>query len=424
MRDRFDDILKSKLECMTIEPSRSNWTSISNQLCLQNDKRILRRKIWSYGGIAALVALIVSIALYLPDTVMDSSSNDTLVPGLTHVQQTPEIESLTSLISSAKKISSTTESNILTNSQHDKYDVLISSDEQTYFDSNDNLQQDTPSETSAQNPDNKAKSQISTKDEDSYNHKSTESIIGHMPSTWYDKKQNARRIPKIRRASNWSVGLFASNAPIRSQSGASDITTVRSALSSSSVVSDLVEIKTFSNGLSEVITTQKLHHKMPISVGLSIRKNITPRWGIETGILYSYLESTGDMTTSMRYRRKQQLHYLGIPLSATYSFIKQNKWDAYVLFGGMAEHAIKAKINTKIYQNNSPIYNETVKLNLKGLLWSVNANLGIGFYPIRHLGFFVEPGLNYYFKNDSQPESYRTENPLSFNLRFGIRTVF
>ncbi|MFQ8806877.1 MAG: outer membrane beta-barrel protein [Alistipes indistinctus] len=96
---------------------------------------------------------------------------------------------------------------------------------------------------------------------------------------------------------------------------------------------------------------RNLKHRFPISVGVNVKKRLTDRWGIETGLVYSYLESSGDLDAEYTYRYKQKIHYLGIPLNLSYSLYQNKRLDIYLQGGGMAEMALSAHGYTRIFNH-------------------------------------------------------------------------
>ena len=65
---------------------------------------------------------------------------------------------------------------------------------------------------------------------------------------------------------------------------------------------------------------------------------------------------------------------------------------------------------------------ETVKES--ALQWSVNGGLGAEYRLSPTLGFYLEPGVSYYFNNNSDIENYYKEHPTAFSLNIGMRIVF
>ena len=91
----------------------------------------------------------------------------------------------------------------------------------------------------------------------------------------------------------------------------------------------------------------EVSHRQPVRVGVSLRYDITKRWGVETGLTYSLLSSTtstgGEGYSS---RAEQELHYLGIPVHLSYDFLQLKWFSMYLKAGAMVEKRISAKTVT------------------------------------------------------------------------------
>jgi RNA polymerase sigma-70 factor (ECF subfamily) len=59
-----------------------------------------------------------------------------------------------------------------------------------------------------------------------------------------------------------------------------------------------------------------------------------------------------------------------------------------------------------------------------GVQWSTGLGLGLQYDLTPNIGFFVEPSLQYYFKQSSDVKTWNTEHPLSFSLPLGLRITF
>jgi hypothetical protein len=148
---------------------------------------------------------------------------------------------------------------------------------------------------------------------------------------------------------------------------------------------------------------------LPLSAKLIVRKDINARWAIESGLSYTYLSTKykwGKNTVN------QQLHYLGIPLNVVCYMVSKPNWNIYASAGGMVEKGVYSHID----RND----NLATKVKMRGLQWSVNGTVGATYKLTKRLGLFFEPQVGYFFNNE-QPESIRTEFPVSFGLGIGLR---
>jgi hypothetical protein len=87
-------------------------------------------------------------------------------------------------------------------------------------------------------------------------------------------------------------------------------------------------------------------------------------------------------------------------------------WNVYASAGGMAEKGVYSYIDRSDKASS--------KANMNGLQWSVNGSVGATYKLSRSMGLFFEPQVGYFF-NNGQPESIRTNSPVSFGLGIGLR---
>lgn len=147
-------------------------------------------------------------------------------------------------------------------------------------------------------------------------------------------------------------------------------------------------------------------HLMPISFGVTVRKSLPHHLSVESGIVYTLLQSrlkSGSVKVGT-----QQLHYIGIPVKGNWNFVDKSKTKLYLSVGGMAEKCIYAKIKGK-------------KITVNELQYSVNAGIGIEYNVAEHTGIYFETGVSNYFDDHSSVKSYRTENPTSLYFQGGLR---
>lgn len=173
----------------------------------------------------------------------------------------------------------------------------------------------------------------------------------------------------------------------------------------------------------EVLTENR--HYLPIRAGISVSYAFTDRWSIESGLVYSYLLSTFRTGSDSYFiDSRQTLHYLGIPLTASYNIWK-NRWlDIYVSAGGMLEKCIGGNVRNNYVYNDSIREKKTDHVTVRPLQWSVSASAGLQFNITRLVGLYLEPGVTYHFDNKSGIANVYNEHPLNFNMNLGLRFSF
>lgn len=170
------------------------------------------------------------------------------------------------------------------------------------------------------------------------------------------------------------------------------------------------------NGLVAVDRKQmKAHHAQPVKVGISVGYSLTDRWAVNTGVTYSYLSS--DFTADGEPKQTQKLHYVGIPLSASYSLLKGRKAEVYVTAGGEVEKLVKGTVSSE----NSLSENRNEKVKEHRPQFSAKAALGGAYHFTPALSVYAEPGVSYYFDNHSSVINVYKDRPTSFSLNVGVR---
>lgn len=159
--------------------------------------------------------------------------------------------------------------------------------------------------------------------------------------------------------------------------------------------------------------SQTKHHYHPMSFGLSVGYNLTPRLTLTTGMVYTYASS--DFTSSAAgddIVETQRLHYIGIPLNVKYKVWGNNAIHTYATAGCQADFNVSAKMQTG---------DITTDADKDRTQWSVGGAVGIQYNIIPRMGIYAEPGVRYYIDNKSSVETIFKEKKLNFNLQLGVR---
>lgn len=173
-------------------------------------------------------------------------------------------------------------------------------------------------------------------------------------------------------------------------------------------------------------SSTKIRHRQPVRAGITFKYHLSERWGIETGLVYSYLASQLETGNSSMYasRTDQKLHYLGIPLRLSYNIFDSKYLTVYASVGGMAEKCISGTAEVRTEINGTGASSTTDRIRIKPIQWSVSAEAGIQGNITDFLGIYLEPGVSRHFDNGSLVSTVYKEKPLNFNLEFGIRFSF
>lgn len=157
-------------------------------------------------------------------------------------------------------------------------------------------------------------------------------------------------------------------------------------------------------------------HNMPVSFGATVSYALNDRLALTSGLVYTLATSSFEHGTSSNASMDEQtLHYVGIPLTASYT-IWSNSWlKTYVNAGGQADFNVSAKVETE--GHTTDIDKDRVQL-------SVGAAAGVQLNVIKQMGVYVEPGMRYYFDNGSNVQTVFKEHPCNFSLQMGLRWNF
>ncbi len=168
---------------------------------------------------------------------------------------------------------------------------------------------------------------------------------------------------------------------------------------------------------SENIYANMKHHR-PLRAGVSLHWRVNRRWGLSTGLTYSYLKSDySSHDAAGEAAATQHLHYVGIPLSADYSIWQNRHLRVYVTGGGEAQKLVDG------HRDESHRDGSETRANVREsrMQWSVSAAAGAEYNFTPNVGFYVEPGVDHHFNNGSGVENYYKHKPTSFSLNLGLR---
>jgi len=156
----------------------------------------------------------------------------------------------------------------------------------------------------------------------------------------------------------------------------------------------------------------------PFSVGVSIRKQLSNIFSVESGLTYSYLSTKYKDKENVSSPTTLKLHYIGIPVNLVANIYQPNShFKIYASAGVTGEKGIRANYS----QENKYTKESTKKsYNISGLQWSINGSLGASYSLTKNWNVYIEPRVSYYFDNH-QPISIRTEKQTIISINSGIR---
>ena len=162
-------------------------------------------------------------------------------------------------------------------------------------------------------------------------------------------------------------------------------------------------------------------HQLPISIQLTLSRQLSRQLSVETGLSYTLLQSTNTTGSSTAYiQERQRLQYIGIPLRMGWQWYSKSSLSLYTSAGVMLEKPVHSTLDVNHFINDINTYSKQEKLSVP-LQWSTSVGVGIQYDITPHIGFYVEPSLQYFFNDGSSIKSYRTEHRFSVTLPLGIR---
>lgn len=442
--DSFEDILRKKLQDYQSAEGVPTWQQMQRRMELYNNahpelrpRNPIRRRIL-YGAAAVLLFAAVGVGGYrlshssifssMPSVAERQSASDsgTSIDRQnalqTALKESADNSALTNLLRSAKKVEV-----IAPQSEQQSVATLWAENKpQEEADAYSSPSSDVKSQESVSEDNRLVSSPTSSETRESSASRREKSVSAFAGArsygqTEYDRYFSSRKNRKSDRvARKWTVGAFADASTFSSASPAGAVPR----LSSFAMSTQIMDMTATKSDYPIDFTAGAMDHRLPISVGLNVRKYLTPRLGVETGLVYSYLRSQAQIEGAFGYQYTQKVHYLGIPLSLTYSVLDRKRLDFYFIGGVMVEKAISATGQVDVFNGTTRVSSATNHLSANGVLGSVHVGTGFGYNFIDRMGLYVEPSVNYYFRNDNQPITYRTANRWNINIRMGLRYNF
>lgn len=153
----------------------------------------------------------------------------------------------------------------------------------------------------------------------------------------------------------------------------------------------------------------EFRHRLPLSFGLWVRRDVGRRFSVASGAVYTLLRSDVRLSPGADYE-SQRLHMIGVPLRAEWRALDRSRVRLYVGAGAMAEWCVAARLAGE-------------RVEERGVQWSLSAAAGAEYRLGGRVGLYFEPELSYYL-TETTLHTARTEHPLSLSLRAGVRLTF
>lgn len=175
----------------------------------------------------------------------------------------------------------------------------------------------------------------------------------------------------------------------------------------------------------EIEVTEKTRHHMPLTIGLSINKSLTPRWSVETGLRYTFLKSDFHAESKLLNKETvQRIHYIGVPIKFNYRICTYNGLSMYAHGGGALDIPVygRQSVWQKSPDLNTP---ETGIFKIHApVQWSAEGGFGIQYHFTPSFSIYAEPSFRYYFNTGSDIKTIRQDKPFEFTIPVGLRIMW
>ena len=235
---------------------------------------------------------------------------------------------------------------------------------------------------------------------------------------------------KRSKGSGVQLGVMTGNIPYSSSNSFSGMSRLAIPTKTVSQVNDVVvgEVSDATASYSQMLfnnmgrqTYTDIKHHMPVTVGASVKWNLNEHWALESGLNYTYLYSELRSGAKSYIEDKQKLHYVGIPLKVQRSVWSNSIFSFYASAGGMMEKCVSGSVETVCVDDNNRKSFGNEKLDVKPLQFSVLASVGLQANFNKLLSLYLEPGMIYYFDDNTDIITIRKDKPFNFNLQLGLR---
>lgn len=430
-----DTLIRQKFDNYEVELPSDDWAVFSQKLAEAQPKR--RRFVWYYVAAAASIIGVLFVGIsYLSNNRVSTEDNlavqlsgrnaglDSAKPAVRSVVNEKEEGSMQKALVLTSKPSSVHAAKSAENKNQEQAQIASA----------------LPSKSQVENISVAGKSVVNTQPvafvavKPTVNDIDTSGYITHpvkqyaeLPSLPVEDSKDASTTDKKQPSGSgnlvhWLAGNFQGNLGLSSGAG-SDLTSSRSISSHLFSRVSQADALLASSTPTLINFTDKKTYYVPMSFGLSAGMPIGNRWELQSGIVYTLLITTGELQSSSNVKATGRIeqHYIGVPVSLAYAFIKQPSFSVYLTGGGRIEKGIS--LVEKIYTYNSqniPTEQERYHYSINGFQFALEAGLGASYRLYRFISWYAEIGGAWYVPSN-QPESSRTEHPLNAALKTGLR---
>ncbi len=181
-----------------------------------------------------------------------------------------------------------------------------------------------------------------------------------------------------------------------------------------------------------------VEHNQPITLGLNVSKEITPKLSIETGVSYTYATSDIKSNGALKVDQKQSFYYLGVPLNVNYKFLELGDVDFYATAGIAIQKDVRGRKKGTIVnvangvESTSALRSSEVvtdvglvevneKLKQDHPQVSSRVSLGISYPVYKDVNIYGNIGGAYYFNAGNEHRTIYSDKRRQLDLNVGLK---
>lgn len=430
MKDKWINDIRSRMDNYSEPLPAGLWEKIESEISTPAPKVIpMWRKWTSVAAAAALVLAISSVSVWYWSTDSELKEVNSALTDNNEIRQEYKsdnvIQEVQTVESSDKQLqaeavnySPKTIVNLASGNNADSLNVAriaLSENIQT---------------VDTESPDSELKKEVDAEDEASIKENRMKRMREDRETVRRNASYLAMSDSKRSKGSGVQLGVMTGNIPYSSSNSFSGMSRLAIPTKSVSQVNDVVvgEVSDATASYSQMLfnnmgrqTYTDIKHHMPVTVGASVKWNLNEDWALESGLNYTYLYSELRSGAKSYIEDKQKLHYVGIPLKVQRSVWSNSIFSFYASAGGMMEKCVSGSVETVCVDDNNRKSFGNEKLDVKPLQFSVLASVGLQANFNKLLSLYLEPGMIYYFDDNTDIITIRKDKPFNFNLQLGLR---
>lgn len=430
MKDKWINDIRSRMDNYSEPLPVGSWEKIESEISTPAPKVIpMWRKWTSVAAAAALVLAISSVSVWYWSTDSELKEVNSALTDNNEIRQEYKsdnvIQEVQTVESSDKQLqaeavnySSKTIVNLASGNNADSLNVAriaLSENIQT---------------VDTESTDSELKKEVDAEDEASIKENRMKRMREDRETVRRNASYLAMSDSKRSKGSGVQLGVMTGNIPYSSSNSFSGMSRLAIPTKSVSQVNDVVvgEVSDATASYSQMLfnnmgrqTYTDIKHHMPVTVGASVKWNLNEHWALESGLNYTYLYSELRSGAKSYIEDKQKLHYVGIPLKVQRSVWSNSIFSFYASAGGMMEKCVSGSVETVCVDDNNRKSFGNEKLDVKPLQFSVLASVGLQANFNKLLSLYLEPGMIYYFDDNTDIITIRKDKPFNFNLQLGLR---